>query len=110
MDLLQSVLNHAILPPKIPGERETSYEELSDDLLERLLRACKQAEGQASQPYASAIQSLRESLQTCRVLNRGRLDRETMLQSFNQLEPQNVLILHVIEQNAAILIRREDNQ
>ncbi|KAM0256937.1 hypothetical protein ACHAQJ_004638 [Trichoderma viride] len=107
MALLRSVLDHAILPPNIPGKREQNCEAISNDLLQRLLRACNQAEHLASQPYSDALRSLSESLQACRVLNQGRLDRETILQHFAQIKPQNVLILHVIEQNAAILVRRE---
>lgn len=109
MALLRSVLDHAVLPPNVPGKRETeeSYEEISDNLLARLLRACEQAESLAGQPYSDAIRSLSKSLQACRELNRGRLDKETMLRYFAQIKPHDVLILHVIEQNAAILIRHE---
>ncbi|KAL7927254.1 hypothetical protein ACQKWADRAFT_327147 [Trichoderma austrokoningii] len=112
MALLRSVLDHAILPPNIPGkrEREESYEEISNHLLTRLLRACKQAEGLADQPFSEAIHSLIESLQACHELNQGRLDRETMLRYFSQIKPHDVLVLHVIEQNAAILIRHEINE
>ncbi|UKZ90208.1 uncharacterized protein TrAFT101_005236 [Trichoderma asperellum] len=112
MALLRSVLDHAVLPPNVPGkrEKEESYEEISDDLLTRLQRACKQAEGLAGQPFSNAICSLSESLQACRELNRGRLDKETMLRYFAQIKPQDVLILYVIEQNAAILIRHETNE
>jgi hypothetical protein len=100
-------LDHAILLPKVPGNKEENYEEISEDLLKRLLRACSLAEDLASQPHSEALRALSESLQICRVLNRGRLEKETMLQHFAQIKPQNVLILHVVEQNAAILIRRE---
>ncbi|KAL6891856.1 hypothetical protein GGI43DRAFT_200758 [Trichoderma evansii] len=109
MDLLRSVLDHAVLPSNVPGKREQeeSYEKISDNLLTRLMRACKQAEDLAGQPFSDAIRSLGESLQACRELNQGRLDKETMLRYFAQIKPQDVLILHVIEQNAAILIRHE---
>lgn len=112
MALLRSVLDHAILPPNVPGkrEREETYEEISDNLLTRLLRACKQAEPQADQPFSEAIRSLIESLQACHELNQGRLDKETMLRYFAQIKPRDVLVLHVIEQNAAILIRHEINE
>lgn len=112
MTLLRSVLDHVVLPPNVPGKRETdeSYEEISNNLLARLLRACKQAEGVAGQPFSDAICSLSESLQACRELNQGRLDKETMLRYFAQIKPQDVLILHVIEQNAAILIRHETDE
>ncbi|EHK39909.1 hypothetical protein TRIATDRAFT_161231, partial [Trichoderma atroviride IMI 206040] len=107
--LLRSVLDHTILPPNVPGKREKEerYGEISDNLLTRLLRACKQAESLSSQPFSDAIHSLSVSLEACRELNRGRLDKETMLRYFAQIKPQDVLILHVTEQNAAILVRHE---
>lgn len=109
MALLRSVLDHAVLPPNVPGKRETEerYGEIADSLLTRLLRACKQAESLASQPFSDAIHSLSESLQACGELNRGKLDKETILRHFAQIKPQDVLVLHVTEQNAALLVRHE---
>lgn len=108
-NLLRSVLDHAILPPNVPGKREKEeiYWEISNNLLTRLLGACKEAESLTTQPFSDVIRSLSESLQACHELNQGRLDKETMLRYFAQIKPQDVLILHVIEQNAAILIRHE---
>ncbi|KAL7793170.1 hypothetical protein V8C37DRAFT_415984 [Trichoderma ceciliae] len=107
---LRSIIDHAVLPSKLPGSQEENYEEISDGLLKRLLQACKTVQNLAGPPFADALHSLSESLQACGNLNQGRLDRETMLQHFNQLKPQGVLICYVVEQNAAILIRRESDQ
>ncbi|KAL7945220.1 hypothetical protein V8C42DRAFT_358211 [Trichoderma barbatum] len=110
MASLRSVIDHAVLPPKIPGEREEDYEEISSELLKRLLHACEKVKRLADPPFADALGSLSESLQACRSLNQGRLDKETMFHHLSQLQPKTVLICYVVEQNAAILIRRECGQ
>lgn len=110
MASLRSIIDHAVLPPNIPGQREESYEEISNEFLKRLLHACKTVKDLANPPFADALHHLSESLQVCKVLNQGRLERETMFRQFSQLNPQEVLICYVAEQNAAVLIRRESDQ
>ncbi|KAL6794454.1 hypothetical protein J3E68DRAFT_450980 [Trichoderma sp. SZMC 28012] len=110
MASLKSIIDHAVLPPRLPGNREENYEAISHQLLKRLLHACKTVEGLSSPPFADAFHSLSESLQACMRLNRGRLDRHTLLRHFSQLGPNTVLICHVNEQNAAVLVRRENSQ
>ncbi|KKP05492.1 hypothetical protein THAR02_02384 [Trichoderma harzianum] len=77
--------------------------------LRRLIRACEAAKSLGYPPFADAFHSLSESLQACMRLNRGRLDRHTLLRHLSQLRPNTVLICHVLEQNAAVLIRRENS-
>lgn len=110
MTLLKSIIDHAVLPPKLPGEREENYQEISDEILKRLVRACEAAMSLAYPPFADAFQSLRESLQAAMNLNRGQLERETLIKHFSKLQPNTVLICYVVEQNAAVLIRRENDQ
>ncbi|KAL6701246.1 hypothetical protein J3F84DRAFT_391848 [Trichoderma pleuroticola] len=110
MASLKPLIDHAVLPPKLPGKREEDYEALSHQLLKRFLHACETVESLASPPFADAFRSLSESLRACMNLNRGCLDRETLLKYFSQLQPNTVLICHVVEQNAAVLIRLENSQ
>ncbi|RFU72329.1 hypothetical protein TARUN_9940 [Trichoderma arundinaceum] len=104
---LRSIIDHAVLPSKLPGNQEDDCEEIANGLLKRLLLACETVKGFAGPPFADAFHSLGESLQACGNLNRGRLERETLLQQFIQLKPNDILICYVVEQNAAVLIRRE---
>ncbi|PTB71494.1 hypothetical protein M440DRAFT_350648 [Trichoderma longibrachiatum ATCC 18648] len=110
MASLRSIIDHAVLPPIIPGEKEQDHEAISKELLNRLEAACERAKNLASSPFADAFHSLSESLRACRALNQGRLDRVTLLEHLRSLGTNDVLICHVVEQNAAILIRREMNQ
>ncbi|PTB55328.1 hypothetical protein M431DRAFT_83309 [Trichoderma harzianum CBS 226.95] len=109
MASLKPIIDHAVLPPKLPGEKEENYQEISDEILRRLIRACEKVESLASLPFADAFHSLSESLQTCMNLNQGRLDRDALLKHFSQLRPNTVLICYVVEQNAAVFIRLENN-
>ncbi|KAL7929432.1 hypothetical protein V8C35DRAFT_331665 [Trichoderma chlorosporum] len=110
MASLRSIIDHAVLPPKVPGEKEENYDEISLELLKRLVHACETLRRLADLPFSNAFDSLHESLLACKDLNRGRLDRDSLLKHFSQLPPNNVLICYVVEQNAAVLIRRESNE
>jgi hypothetical protein len=53
---------------------------------------------------------VRRSLETCKVLNYGgRLDKTSLLREFQALQANELLILNVSEQNAALLIQRINN-
>nr|WNZ75847.1 hypothetical protein [Trichoderma harzianum] len=110
MASLKSIINHAVLPPKLPGEKEENYQEISYEILRRLIRACKKVESLAGLPFADAFHSLSESLQTCMNINQGRVDRDALLKHISQLRPNTVLICYIVGQNAAVLMRRENSQ
>ncbi|KAI8963576.1 hypothetical protein F5Y11DRAFT_144057 [Daldinia sp. FL1419] len=106
MDLLQTVFNHLVLPPRLPGSQDSDIEAVSYDVLMRMIRACSTVEDLADPPWSEAFQSLRVSLEECLTLHSGRLEKSTLLDHFRKLQPHRMLILHIIEQNAALLIRR----
>ncbi|KAK7749315.1 hypothetical protein SLS62_008284 [Diatrype stigma] len=128
MALLHAVVNHIVLPPNIPGKQEpdADLDAVSYDILARMIKACKEvATSFANRPYTEtsapsckestpsleAFQTLRVSLEACRVLNFDYLlDKTTLLKYFRTLEEDCALtlILHVVKQNAAILMRRDD--
>ncbi len=110
MALLESVFNHLVLPPKLPGQLDTDIEGIEHDILTRLIRACDTLGKFAGQEFAETWASLRHSLRVCLKANQGRLEKTLMLQEFYNLQPKDLLILHVVEQNAALLIRRHVRQ
>ncbi|KAI1211128.1 uncharacterized protein F4807DRAFT_25762 [Annulohypoxylon truncatum] len=107
MDMLQSIYNHLVLPPQLPGEQDENIEIISHEIGKRILAACDGVGSLVDQPWSQAFQCLRVSLATCIDLNTGRLEKTTLLKHFHRLEPNHMLILHVVEQNAALIIRRE---
>ena len=62
-----------------------------------------------SDPEAYCVwDTVRRSLETCRTVNQaGRLNKASLLTAFQQLGGQDVLTLHIAEQNAGLLIRRQ---
>ncbi|KAI0530401.1 hypothetical protein GGR58DRAFT_493547 [Xylaria digitata] len=108
MDLLSAVYNHVVLPPRLPDGQGPRIEAVSHDVLSRMARACKVLDELVDSPWSKVFQSLSVSLNMCAALNLGRLEKSAMVEHFQQLQPDHILILHVVEQNAALLVRRED--
>lgn len=105
--LLNALVNHISLPPRLPGKQEEGIDEIEDALTVRLLNACRAlrdlTEGELSQQWDRT----RKIIQICKVVNAGgKLDKASLLSEFRALERKDLLILHVTEQNAGLLIRR----
>ena len=105
MALLESVFNHLVLPPKLPGQQDIDVEGIEQSILTRLIRACDILGKFTGQQFAETWGSVRHSLRVCLKINPGRLEKASMLQEFRNLQRKDLLILHVVEQNAALLIR-----
>ncbi|RYP29500.1 hypothetical protein DL767_006690 [Monosporascus sp. MG133] len=108
MHLLHAVFNHLVLPPQLPGAQDANIEDVSHDVLARIIRACKTINASVDAPWSEAFRSLEASFEACLALNSGRLEKSTMLKHFSNLQPNHMLILYVVEQNAALLVRREN--
>jgi hypothetical protein len=106
MALLESVFNHLVLPPKLPGHRDIDFEGIKQSILTRLIRACDTLGKFTGEQFGETWASVRYSLCICLNINRGRLEKASVLQEFCNLQRNGLLILHVVEQNAALLIRR----
>ncbi|MCJ1402282.1 hypothetical protein MMC11_005502 [Xylographa trunciseda] len=106
MALLESVFNHLVLPPKLPGHRDIDFEGIEQSILTRLIRACDTLGQFTGQPFRETWASVRYSLCMCLNVNPGRLEKASVLQEFSNLQRNGLLILYVVEQNAALLIRR----
>ncbi|KAI1337630.1 hypothetical protein F5Y15DRAFT_389781 [Xylariaceae sp. FL0016] len=104
---LQAVFNHLVLPPKVPGAADKEPGAVGREILTRLIRASENLENIANENLAKAYTNLSASLRACQVLNiDGGLDKATILEHFRQLEADNMMIIHVAEQNAGLLIYR----
>lgn len=106
MVLLESVFNHLVLPPKLPGHRDIDFEGIERSILTRLIGACDTLGKFTGQAFRGTWASVGYSLQICLNTNPGRLEKASVLQEFCNLQRNGLLILYVVEQNAALLIRR----
>ena len=106
--LLQTIVNHVALPPKLPHKADESFETVHQELLSRLLCAVRIVSDATTTDLLSIWDSTRRVLQTCKELNAGgKLNKSSLLTAFNGLKPDDLLILHVTEQNSGLLIHRK---
>src|SRR5277367_1138542 len=103
MTLLELVFNHLVLPPKLPGQRDPDIKGIEQSILTRLIRACGTLGKLTGQEFVETWASVRHSLRVCLNINLGRLEKASLLQEFCNLQRKDLLILHVVEQNAALL-------
>jgi hypothetical protein len=104
---LESVFNHLVLPPKLPGKRDCDIEEVERHLTTRLLNATNTLRDLSSDDSAKAWDSIHRSLEICNIVNQdGRLNKKSLLDAFRGLQHKDGLILHVAEQNAGLLVRQ----
>lgn len=103
--MLDLVFNHLALPPQLPGRADDKIEEIEQALIARLLGAGRMLRD--STDFFDQWDCIRRSLQTCKTLNLGgKLNRKSLISEFQALDSRDVLILHVSQQNAGILISR----
>lgn len=103
---LESIFNHVVLPPRLPGQQDDWIEEVDRELLSRLLEAIKTVKSVSEDEDCPVWQAIQESLQTCSLVETDRYINETaLLQAFDNLEPHHAIILRIQEQNAGLLIR-----
>ena len=94
---LEPVYNHIVLPAKLPGGEDVNVEKINQRLVERLIHSARDFKDS----FVDA------DIQCCKSLNAsGKLNRTSLLAEFRRLGRNDLLILHVSEQNAALLIRR----
>ncbi|KLU92347.1 hypothetical protein MAPG_11293 [Magnaporthiopsis poae ATCC 64411] len=107
---LRAVFNHLVLPPKVPGGPDANEAQVSYDVLARITDSCFTASSHAQPTWSAAFGALEASLDACDVLHRSDgLDRAVLLEYFRRLEPDQMLVLHLQTQNAALLFWAERN-
>ena len=106
MDLLD-VFNHLVLPAILPGCKDGHIDLVSNDIFNRLIDANKVFIALRGLPFIDSLQTLMNTLERSRILSNNNIDKAIILAQFRELKPSDSLIIHVVEQNAAIIIRRE---
>ena len=109
ISLLTSLFNHLALPLRLPGKHESKIEEIELALTVRLLDATRYLRLLTGNDASEMLDYIRRSLEVCKLVNaNGRLNKSSLLNAFRGLERREVLILHVAQQNAGLLIRRHN--
>lgn len=105
--MLELLFNHVVLPPRLPGKQDSRIEDIEHGLITRVLHASRTMGDLVNVEFRGRWDSIRRSLQTCKVVNLGgQLDKMSLVAEFRSLQSEDILILHVAQQNAGLLIRR----
>ncbi|KAK8186362.1 hypothetical protein BC567DRAFT_189406 [Phyllosticta citribraziliensis] len=105
--ILERLIFHVVLPEKLPGRQEESNPEIAAALTERLLQASRTLRDHAPHEDFQLWDDLRRIIITAEEVNRnGQPSKAALIKAFHELEPGGVIILHVREQNAGVLISR----
>jgi hypothetical protein len=106
MSVFMEVFNHLVLPPQIPGKQDADTESTGDAIVIRLIQATTTLSRLTSQNETSPWYAVRQYLRRCQALHvNGRLDSQSLLSKFRNFNQEQPLLLHVIEQNAALIVR-----
>jgi hypothetical protein len=106
--LMESLFNHIVLPPTLPGKPDGNRADIQRAVTERLLDASRVMRTLAADGlYRTTWDSICRSLQTCRTCNAGgRLDKTSLRREFAALTDGETMILHLSEQNCGLLVRK----
>jgi hypothetical protein len=105
--LLQQVYHHVVLPRDVPGREDGNLHRIDAEIARRLTDSVKQLVCHAPSEDFAKLDAIRLMLSTCGSLNvEGKIDRNLLVRELRQLEDRQALVLHVTEQNAALLIYR----
>jgi hypothetical protein len=100
------VFNHLVLPPQLPGKQDANIESIGDAIVDRLIRASFTLSRLAGQEDASPWYTIRRYLRRYQSLHvRGRLEKLSLISKFRNFDQEQPLLLHIAEQNAALIIR-----
>jgi hypothetical protein len=106
MSAFVEVFNHLVLPPQLPGKQDANVESTGDAIIVRLIHAASTLSRLASHEQTSPWYSIRQFLRRCQSLHaRGRLEKLSLISAFRNFDQEQPLLLHIAEQNAALIVR-----
>ena len=106
-ELLLSLINHIVLPPRIPA-KEDHDSVVNQELTRRLIQAAQSIRDYANQESLLEWEQLLSGLKASQALNsESHLDKATLIDRLTVLSPGTFLVLHVSNQNAGILNYRQ---
>jgi hypothetical protein len=103
--LFEDLINHLVLPPRLPG-KEDGNPQLDRAIFDRLIDASKSL---STLTNNECWEFIRRSLQISKAIQcnpQAKLDKASLVSEMRALDHKVVLILNVVEQNAALLISR----
>ncbi|KAF3941946.1 hypothetical protein ABW19_dt0206271 [Dactylella cylindrospora] len=102
------LFNHILLPDQLPNKEDADVDAVGSDLVGMVVAAVVDLRQLVYDRYYRELSLIIQSLWNFKRSNsNGVLNRQVLLDQFSKLERHEQLVLHVTQQNAAILVRRE---
>ncbi|PWY88227.1 hypothetical protein BO70DRAFT_331486 [Aspergillus heteromorphus CBS 117.55] len=106
--LEERVFDHVVLGPQLPGRHDAEIVHVEGNLLARMLNASDIMS--QLEPESETWKSVRESLIACQEVHvDGRVVGENLVLALQELVCKRLIILHIAEQNAGLLIRIDES-
>ena len=103
--VLHSLFNHIALPSCLPQKQELHIAEIEQALVNHLLDAVRIIRDVQVGDCRRVWDSLRRTLVSYKTLHiHGHLERSQLMSHLRQLQPGDLIILHVANQNAGIFV------
>ncbi|PLB47748.1 hypothetical protein P170DRAFT_510506 [Aspergillus steynii IBT 23096] len=108
--LLNLTFNHVAFPPQLPGKQDPRDEDVNGDLTRRLLDAVKALREHGQSEASPTWNTIEKSLALCTLVNEnGHINKARLLKAFKNIQPDHAVILHIVEQNAGVMIRQSES-
>ncbi|EOD45616.1 hypothetical protein UCRNP2_7664 [Neofusicoccum parvum UCRNP2] len=105
--LLEAQFNHIVLPARVPTKRDDNLAALETALTDRFVDASRVLRDCAEGDCYFDWDNVRRVLLSVKSINLGgKLDKRSLTLELGRLQYGDLLILHVAEQNAGLLIHR----
>ncbi|KAL9051900.1 MAG: hypothetical protein Q9162_005738 [Coniocarpon cinnabarinum] len=99
--------NHLILPRRLPSREDKDPALIAQNLTQRILAAARDLRSQADEQLHGAFNKLCRALfATQHVHRHGFIDQTGLGRTLRSLEDEDFVVLYIMEQNAALIIKR----
>ncbi|KAJ7483146.1 hypothetical protein FB451DRAFT_1555198 [Mycena latifolia] len=106
---LNYIINHLFLPPKLPQKDDSAFQH---ELLKHIANCAKSFyDGLASEDVAAETRwaKLRLTLECFANIHESpQISRESLEAAIKHMQPDDVLCLHIVSQNAGVILRRRE--
>ena len=102
---LGASFHHIVLPPQIPGQRDSDVAGVEHELLDRLLKAHGTLTELASLEALGPWTATQELLLQCQSLHQRRFDQTAVRIALSDLPHDHPVVFYLAEANSALVIR-----
>lgn len=106
---MESIYNHMVLPPRLPSRLDSKLRDTEHGLMARLVSSCRVVRDNSDDSFYARWDTIRRSLETARRVNcNEKINKAALVSALSEPRPHETLILHVSQQNAGVLITKQN--